>query len=56
MLIQKQFNNSNTVFKGVAGGADNIKIRLQTIFEKSKETVLELYTETANVLRKYING
>ena len=29
-----------TVFQGVAGGADNTKIRLYTIPEKSKETVL----------------
>ena len=29
-----------TVFQGVAGGADNTKIRLYTILEKSKETVL----------------
>ena len=29
------------VFQRVTGGADNTKIRLYTILEKSKETVLE---------------
>ena len=29
------------VFQGVAGGANNTKIRLYSIHEKSKETVLE---------------
>ena len=38
------------VFQGVAGGADNTKIRLYTILEKSKETVLEFYKGTAKVL------
>ena len=36
------------VFQG--GGADNTKIRLYTILEKSKETVLEFYKGTAKVL------
>ena len=39
------------VFQGVTGGADNTKIRLYTILEKSKETVLEFYKGTANILR-----
>ena len=38
------------VFQGVAGGADNTKIRLYTILEKSKETVLEFYKGAAKVL------
>ena len=38
------------VFQGVTGGADNTKIRLYTIYEKSKEIVLEFYKERANVL------
>ena len=38
------------VFHRVVGGADNAKIRLYTILEKSKETVLEFYKETAKVL------
>ena len=38
------------VFPGVVGGADNTKIRLYTLLEKSKETVLEFYKETAKVL------
>ena len=38
------------VFQGVVGGVDNTKIRLYTILEKSKETVLEFYKGTANVL------
>ena len=38
------------IFQGAAGGADNTKIRLYTILEKSKETNLELYKGTAKVL------
>ena len=39
------------VFQGVARGDDNnTKIRLYTILEKSKETVLEFYKGTAKVL------
>ena len=44
------------VFQGVAGGADNAKLRLYTILEKSKETVLKFYKETAKVLQEYIKG
>ena len=39
-----------TVFQGVAGGDDNTKIRLDTILEKSKETVLEFCKGTAKLL------
>ena len=35
------------VFKGIVGGVDNTKIRLYTKLEKSTETVLEFYKETA---------
>ena len=38
------------VFKIVVGGGDNTKIWLYTIFQKSKETVLEFYKGTAIVL------
>ena len=38
------------VFQEVVGGADGTKIRLYTILEKWKETVLELYKGTAKVL------
>ena len=38
------------VFQRVAGGDDNIKIRLYTILEQSKETVLEFYKGTGKVL------
>ena len=38
------------VFQEVFGGADNTKIRLYSVLEKSKETVLEFYKETAKVL------
>ena len=38
------------VVQGIAGGADNSKIRLYTILEKSKETVFEFYKGTAEVL------
>ena len=44
------------VFQGVAGGADNTKLRLYTILEKSKETVLKFYKETAKFLQEYIKG
>ena len=44
------------VFQGVAGGADNTKLRLYTILEKSKETVLKFYKGTAKVLQEYIKG
>ena len=37
-------------FQGVLGGNDNTKIRLYTILEQSKETVLEFYKETAKLL------
>ena len=38
------------VFQGVVGGDDNTKIRLYTILEQSKETILEFYKGTAKVL------
>ena len=38
------------VFQGVVGGDDNTKIRLYTILEQSKETVLEFYKRTAKLL------
>ena len=38
------------VFQGVVGGAHNTKIRLYTILEKSKETVLKFNKGTAKVL------
>ena len=37
------------VFQGVPGRADGTKMRLYTILEKSKETVLEFYKGTAKV-------
>ena len=37
-------------FQGVVRGADNTKIRLYTILEKSKETVLGFYKGTARVM------
>ena len=39
-----------TVFQGVVGGEDNTKIRLYTILEQSKETMLEFSKETAKML------
>ena len=42
------------VFQGVAGEADNTKIRLHTILKKSKETVVELCKGTTKVLWEYI--
>ena len=38
------------VFQGVVGGANNTKIRLYTILEQSKETMLEFFKGTTNVL------
>ena len=38
------------VFRRVSEGGDNTKIRLYTILEKSKETVLEFYKPAARVL------
>ena len=38
------------VFQGVVGGNDNTKIRLCTVLEQSKETVLEFYKGTAKRL------
>ena len=37
------------VFQGVVGGNDGIKIKLYTILEQSKETVLEFYKGTSKV-------
>ena len=37
-------------FQGVVGWDDNTKIRLYTILEQSRETVLEFYKGTAKVL------
>ena len=48
MLIQEQFNK--LAFQGVFAGADNAKKRMYTILEKLKETVLEFYKGTAEVL------
>ena len=39
-----------TVFQGVVEGENNAKIRLYTILEKSKETILEFAKGTAKVL------
>ena len=55
MIIQKSLDADpraiqQTVFQGVVGGDDNTKIRLYTILEQSKETVLKFYNETAKVL------
>ena len=35
------------VFQGVVGGANNTKIRLYTILEQSKETILEFEKENS---------
>ena len=65
-ILQKQFQTNlskqksldadpraiqQIVFQGVAGGAGNTKIRLYTILEKSKETVLEFYKGTASFVK-----
>ena len=38
------------VFQGVVGGNDDTKLRLYTILEQSKETMLEFSKGTAKVL------
>ena len=38
------------VFQGIVGGVDCTKIRLYTILEQSRETVLEFYKGTAKLL------
>ena len=38
------------VFQGVVGGANNTKIRLYTILEKSRETILEFSKGTIKIL------
>ena len=38
------------IFQGVDGEADNTKMKLYTILEKSNETVLEFYKAAAKVL------
>ena len=38
------------VFQGVVGGANNTKIRLYTILEKSREAILEFSKGTTKVL------
>ena len=38
------------VFQEVVGGENNAKIRLYTILEKSKETILEFVKGTAKVI------
>ena len=38
------------VFQGVVGGANNTKIRLNTIHKQSKETILEFAKGTVKVL------
>ena len=42
--------NQQIAFQGVVRGTDGTKIRMCTILEKSKETVLEFYKGTAKVL------
>ena len=43
------------LFQGVVGGDDNTKIRLCTILQQSKETMLESYKGTAKVQYKWLN-
>ena len=44
------------VFQGGGGGADSTKVRLYTILEKSKETLLKFYKGTAKSSVNDING
>ena len=44
------------VFQEIAGGNEGTKIRLYTILEQSKETVLGFYKGTAKVFWLHING
>ena len=45
-----------TVFQGVIKGANNRKIRLYTIVEKSKETMLEFFKGTEKYCNYILNG
>ena len=47
---QKALDADQQIVFQVVGGAHNTKIRLYTILEKSKETVLKFYKGTAKVL------
>ena len=38
------------VFQGIVGGVDYTKMKLYTILEQSRETVLEFYKGTAKLL------
>ena len=49
-LYADQRATERIVFQGVVGGDNNTKIRLYTILEQSKETVLEFYKGTAKLL------
>ena len=49
-LYADQRASERIVFQGVVGGDNNTKIRLYTILEQSKETVLEFYKGTAKLL------
>ena len=43
--------NQQIVFQGVVAGNDDTKIRLYTILEQSKETMLEFSKGTAKILQ-----
>ena len=49
-LYADQRATERIVFQGVVGGDNNTKIRLYTILEQSKGTVLEFYKGTAKLL------
>ena len=49
-LDPDQWAIQQIVFQAAVGGDDSTKIRLYTILEQSKETVLEFYKRTAKLL------
>ena len=56
MLIQEQFSKQYLLNTGVVEGDGNTKIRLYTIVEPSKETILEFSKGTTKVLQIHVNG
>ena len=44
------------VFQGAVGREDNMKIRLYTILEKSKESMLEFFQRNSKSMQLHMNG
>ena len=55
-LSKQKALDADPVFQGVIKGANNRKIRLYTIVEKSKETMLEFFKGTEKYCNYILNG